>query len=490
MATPFMGQNHRSGSPTLKRYINANPTSVGAITGASADNNGGFGTPSQFCNRSTAVQFGGSNRLVDIQGDKVFLSTDGGSSWTEQTSGTTAMNSLISSIQSMKSGLHILYNNGVPELTCIYRSGSNTFYAAYSTDGVNWTKSSSFTANGGGISTGWVPFTDEVIWDNKLVLLTSDGAGGNYFISITYDPATHTFSQANSANLGGVSNSSALCVFNSNCYILGMHGTGLGSASHKISIFQISGSSLVNVINVETGNTIAAPDEQCRFSMFVDGTSMYALYWKSTGLGWRCQQLNSSLSPTDVTSAVIPAGMSSGTASTNRTGIIVDNPTPGVAPDIYIFFAADGGTSTVWSMYEWNGSATVMSGVGSPGGLASDSMPFYKDCQGATFWTANERHVEITARAFVSGGIQFSFKLYSSSGSETVVARFWYGGPNDEYPVNDCTLSSASAGSIAGNAISGLTANGTTVYTVVWNASTDGINPGDIVKVAVESSDS
>lgn len=477
MATPFLALNHRSGTPQLKRYINANPTNTGVTFGA-ADANGGYATPNDFFNRSPVVQYMGSNTLFAVVGNQVYRSTDSAASWTS----VRTLTNLVASIQSAKSGLYVLYSNGLPELTVVYRSATNVFYVDTSQDGTTWTTYGPFALNA---SWGWSPFCGESVWDGKLALLGSDGPGLNLYLCALYDPNTHTITSVISPNLSGQATNGTLCVYRDRLFALISRGTGTGQ--NYVSIYEVTGSGISFLMDLDTA-AMTAPDPSSRWGMFVSGSKLYALYWKSAAAGWRCKEIDSTFTVTDVTSSVIPAGMTGG-ASTSRVGVLVDNNSnPGAAPNIYIFHATDGGTSTAWSMYQWNGAASTMTGVGTPGGLASDAMPFALGSQGHTFWTTDERHVEILGRTFLPGKIRLSFKMFSASGTETVVARVWYTTATNAYPTTAATLSNASAGSITGNAISGLTADNTTTYQVSWDAQTDGLNAGDFAKIIIESS--
>jgi hypothetical protein len=478
MATPFLALNVRNGTPQLRRYISGSVTSSGATFGTE-DNNTGLAASSQFnafMNMSPVVQFGGSNTLIATVGNQIYRSTNGGTSW----SSVRTLTTLAATVQGAKSGIWILYSNGVPELTLVYKNSAATWYVETSPDGTTWTTRGPFTLSGA----GGYPDVSIVVWGNRLAFLNGDGgsAGAGFFAYVAlYDPNTHTFTSFSSPSMANVYNIGCLCVFRNRLFALVDRG------SNVISIYEAVGGVLSFVVDLETTGA-STPTLNARWALFASGTKMYALYWKSVALGWRCKELDSNLAATDITSSVIPPGMTIGSSS-DRAGVIVDNnPNPGSAPSIYIMYATSGATSASWTTYQWNGPAALMTAIGPPGGTPGDGIPFGLGSQGATFWTADERHGEIVSNTYVAGGVRFSFKLYSAGGAETVVARLWYANQTTAYPVSACTLTNASAGVIAGNAISGLTADNSTTYLVTWNAQTDGIVAGDYAKVVLEVS--
>jgi hypothetical protein len=93
---------------------------------------------------------------------------------------------------------------------------------------------------------------------------------------------------------------------------------------------------------------------------------------------------------------------------------------------------------------------------------------------------SNNIDIAITGVAPALAGENISFKLYSNGGATTVQAEFFFG-PALNLPADTkCTLSSPSAGSISGKAVTGLTAdNGVTEYTVKWLTQTDSVVNGE-----------
>lgn len=92
---------------------------------------------------------------------------------------------------------------------------------------------------------------------------------------------------------------------------------------------------------------------------------------------------------------------------------------------------------------------------------------------------ASRLDVEIVSIVPALGGETISYRAYSSSGTETVDISFFYGEANNQQPTAQASLSSPSSGTLNNNVIEGITADNSTIYTVVWNAQSDGAANGE-----------
>jgi len=166
---------------------------------------------------------------------------------------------------------------------------------------------------------------------------------------------------------------------------------------------------------------------------------------------------------------------------------MVDTVTDPANPAIYIYHTNNGSysatTTQMWSIYQWNGNSSQIT-LQDTGGDVSDACPWNRFSQGTTVSQQNGSlvfgpHVEITGTQTVltgPGSIRFSFKLFSSTGSQIVTVRGFFGTVNDEYAATAASLTNPSHGSMNGNINENLTAdNGATTYEITWNSGTDGI---------------
>jgi hypothetical protein len=227
------------------------------------------------------------------------------------------------------------------------------------------------------------------------------------------------------------------------------------------------------------------------WTLFVDGANpashkLYAITNSNSGV--LCYELNFSpgLSPVDISSTVIPPGISGTT--TGRVWVLTDFYADVTTPTVYIYFASNGTPGTSWTCYQWNGNASVMTAVGGAGGDAADAIPHANHSQGNYFWTGtNQDKIEIVSKAVTATGILYSFKLYSATGVDVVGVKAWWSANNNiPYTTAAATLSNPSAGILIGDTITGLTADNTTTYTVTWEPLTDGFSVDDYYSFVFE----
>lgn len=373
MASTFISLNHRDGIPQLRAYTNATPSAIGNTFGA-ADNSGGI-TETYLMNIAPFRLF--LNKFYATVGGKIWESSDEGTNWTQRY---LYANMNAGVISAFNSGLHLLYDNGVPQLVVIYSNATNK-YAIYSTDGATWTETGATAAGA-----SWGPYTAALVHHGKLLLLiAANSTYSSTYSVIIYDPGTHAITVADQA-MTSPDQAGAMCVVQDRVFVMNNH-------NGDMILWEIQGSSWLNRVTVHATATAMAGDGKALLMPSNDGTKVTAFYWVSAGTGWKCKEVTlDSWTLNDVSATVLPATMTSGSPpNTGRVGLITDGvASPGSAPPRYIYYGTSGSTAASWSMYQWNGNAAAMTLVDS-GGKASDAMPLSPQVGGSSYFTSGQK---------------------------------------------------------------------------------------------------
>jgi len=220
---------------------------------------------------------------------------------------------------------------------------------------------------------------------------------------------------------------------------------------------------------------------------------MYAIVGANDGgSGWRGIQFNSSLVATEIGEDCIPPSLRwTGYAGSTYSGggnIVEErmievydlNSVIGTT-DIYLYYAASSTGGTPYVAYRWNGPNTLMTVVDTGGDVAHSlpsSLAF-----GERIFTAGELDIKITARVGVIGGEEISFIVYGGGTGRRMKLHYTQNGTPDLLPATlrlpvtggSATLNTGS------NQVEGIAADGTTVYTIVWEVATDGLSASNRV---------
>ena len=473
--SPFLALNTRSGgTPVLQRYVNCTPTPTGTAFGALDNNTGvtGLLLATNLDSYPAIVKFGGSSSFLALTGNQVYRSVDGGANtWTS----VYTLANLAATAQGVKSGLFVINVNSVATAVLLYQDyGTVNWYAATSTDGTSWTTYGPLA----GPTTKCCP-TDSEIYQGKLLTVFLDANDYTKYRSILFDPATGTasFAVAQATGAQGWDANASTCVMQDRMFMVvqGPYSSGVGAQLWEL----IGGVWTLDATLIQTTGTGQPNNDNYKTALWTDNTNLYAacLFGFPTS-GWTVYQITSALAVTTITSAVLPSSLSSPGPNTQKCKILTDNrQLPGTGPFIYLMFANDTNTSDDWNQWQWNGPATQISFI-QAGGDSTHSMPFVAHTQGSTFWTAGEVSLELRGRAATSGGIVYSFILYSDTGlTSGLNIRGWHGLNTDDWPDNIATLFGTTTGLLADNA---------TVRTVVWQATTDGYSVGQQPKFVLE----
>ena len=461
--SPFLALNIRNGTPQLRNYVNATPTSFGSTFGA-ADTDTGF-TANIIKGYVPVVRLGGSQTFLATVGNAVYRSTDGGTTWTS----VKTLTGIGALYQSGKIGLWVIYNTGVPTAVVSWTEGGSPVHFSSTTDGATWTSDVTIaTIN------LYAP-VDTVVWQGNLVSWWGYVNGsGSAPQSVTYNPSTNSASVSSDTN-NGFNLSTCLCVFQNRLFAL------VQTSSGSVLLREQIGGVWMAQQTIATGISGTAITDQTKVALFTDSTNMYAFWYKGVATtGWQCTQFDSSLTATNITSSVIPAGLDTTATTTSRWQIIVDcRANPGTF-NIWGYYAPNGNQSTNWTEYQWNGNSSLMTLV-QTGGDVADGMPFVRHSQGDTFFTASEFYVEILGfSAGSAGNITVTYALYSDTGSGTASVQGFFGTGDQAYPLSPATINGVPAGTVTGIPLDG------SHHTLTWNAQTDGFTPGSQAKFVLE----
>ncbi|MHC4791835.1 MAG: hypothetical protein ACYS8Y_10455 [Planctomycetota bacterium] len=153
---------------------------------------------------------------------------------------------------------------------------------------------------------------------------------------------------------------------------------------------------------------------------------------------------------------------------TQRFTSIIDQSNP-ASPTVTLYFHETGDTPAGnFVAYSFNDPNMVALDSGT---ASNYFIPRDHDGGGDRFWTPSDNFPELTSVQILGATVRVNFRLH---GSATNIRLYWE--REHRVPVNLGSLTNPSAGTITGgNTMTGLTPNGTTIYSVEWRASFDGV---------------
>jgi hypothetical protein len=477
MPTPFFGLNIIDGTqPQAKLYNGTQISPVGVAFGAlevfTVIERGGAHA------NNRVIQFG-NNTIYALAVNTVYRSTNGGASWTS-----VYTLSYLAGIQTNKTGIFLPYINGIPHLALFWKNtaGSDSVMGAISSNGTTWTTYGPVVISGANISSGWGP---NYMYRNKLFTVrSSSNQFGGLPLLFSFDPGAGTFTL--------VTTSSVLSSTQAGGYTFGEFNGNLmllfadSGATARLAV--LSGGNFGNVVSF--GAITGGVGNQ--YGMFADGSNLYCFIWTSAAAGWKCWEVSASYVATDISTTVIPVGLTGTTGGGNtsfsgRVWPMVDQEaSPGANPNKYIYFSDNFTGVSDWTVFQWQGSGSVMTQLDTGGGVSSQALSVVTYSQGSYFWSSDANSIELTNRTPLANALRLYFVVFSPSGTATVDVRAWRASALEEYPITAATLTDPSSGSMSGNTITGLIADNVTVYQVTWQTATDGFAAGDPYSLILE----
>ena len=474
-ATLFLDAKTGAGGTTCAawRYVNASPTQIGDTFGVSYD----IAVDKNHGNRNGIIQFQGE--LYAIARDGVYKKNDPTSmvgGWTSQITFT------VQAGFGDVSGLHPFVVGGATILAGVFKTAeANGAWRWVKFDGATWTQAPGFTT--GMISTH---VTDEIVYRNTLHVI---GVQVGFVAAMTFDPSTNAFSIIAFTGFSAVGAGPSLCIFQDRLFGLFQPNP---TTQHVLAEFTAGSWSFAQNVGPAYSSQLIDNGKQC---LFTDGTNMYAMTvfpggGTAANTGWNAWQLDAALAETPLTLTTLPQALiavnSGGThpamsaaIASERMYAVYDVDSVTGTLSIGLFFAASSTSGTGFTLYQWNGPGVLMTPV-DVGGDVFHSPPSGYPNNGERIWTAGELDIKITARAAVLGGEQISFIAYG--GGTLRKMKLYYallGEPN----LVEATLAAPVTGGSATfngglNQVEGIAADGATVYSIIWNASADGVSVG------------
>lgn len=287
-------------------------------------------------------------------------------------------------------------------------------------------------------------------------------------------------------------------IWGSNCYAIGSDGLlymATSTSFQAADLLNFDGAwNRSGAINTYVDSFALSPGQ--RMALWSDGVDLQGTIThidaSSTSVGWRHYTITaaSGFDPTvavNSTATTVPAslrtvndGGTAGATRDKRVIVVQDTETTPGTRRTYLAFAGDDTPSLPWSVREFLGVGTLYGFLGS-GGAVRDSLPQASRNGGAYFYTPGQDGVRILAVVGAAGGERIDFV---ASGGGTVDVQFRRAAKQQGATVIATLIGLATGGGTrVGNQVQGVTADGVTVNTIVWDFFTDGFSNGQALAV-------
>lgn len=492
MPPPILALHARNGvAIQAYRYIGATPSTLGSTIETAVSNADDNARP--------------ANQIVQFQGDIYAIGSTGvwkkndpsveTGGWTQDVAFTGP-----EAVEVRYTGLHVVYVNDIPHLTALFGTSSagDNDWRGITLNGSTgmWTESSEI------VDTQTLRFIcNEIVYRGVLhvfgEIATDDMA------ALTWDAASSSIGSGVSAAFGTDCLAYDSCVYNDRLFaVYNVNATTLGIVEFTGGVWT-DVAAMSGFASIEAGTYAEA-----KWALFTDGTNLYAIVpdIQITGApgaaeGWRCFQIDATLTiggTTEITTTVLPAvlrssnnsGSFSGDMTIQRMIAVLDQDTDATAADIYLYHSTDGQSGTSFTAYQWQGPSALMTAIDS-GGDAHHSLSTTCGMSGERIFTAGELDIVIMGKQPVLGGQKVLFRTYGNPGVADKTVKFFFN-TEGEPALVQATLSGlavvesgspAGAPSRVGNEIQDIDADGTVLYSAVWNISADSVSTGDRVQL-------
>jgi len=451
------------------RYVNATPQQIGNTFGADFISPDSISAP--------------RNGLIQFQGELYAMVRDGIFQKDDPTSMTGAWSSALVFTSTDASdvrttGLYPMEIAGVQNLVGVFGSGSDTTWKWVKFDGTTWTQ-------GGGVAIGLSiqRIHDVVVWNGVLYWVGS--AGGTATVT-SFDPGSDSFSSSTPFGASSVYNIHCFCIYQGRLFML-------DSITGDAYLTEFVGGVWVNAYGMTFLNNAGFSQANTKWCLFTDGTNMYAFVMRDNTAGWKAYEFDSSLVLTEITNTVLPAALKSpidggsfpNLPSGPRCVVCYDVDSVPGSTSIYLYFAVNSNTGTALTMFQWNGNAALLTSVDT-GGDAWHSPPSGYSNHGERIWTAGELDIRITSRMSVLGGEQIFFTCYGGGTGRKM--KLYYSVDGEPLLTEAALIGPVTGGSATLNTgmnqVEDIDADGSTIYSIIWDAPTDGITFGQRVNRA------
>lgn len=358
-----------------------------------------------------------------------------------------------------RTGFFPVLKDGEPHLVAMYRVSSTNCRGVFISSSGTFSETSNKTYTDGRFGTPLV-FQNQLYWN-------LDGRH-NFF-----DPDGETVSVGSVWSTDGAGESQAvMMVFEGNLY--GMQAN-LNLAANTYKIHQIQGTAVSELFDFGISN-FSFQGGTGKNAAFTDGINLYHIGHLNAADGWELARVDLVQEDGVDLSDRLPLGMQGGSSSQNGRVWIYNDIEDG-NNEIVMAWSDDDNDSDGVNFYRWDGESTGFTFLGSAG---ASSWAIVNDTQGGghrTFAASGELSPQLTGFSTIGTSVQLNYKIFGDN--EDDVAVEWKFDRLGEQPQIQCSLSNPSQGSLSGNFVTGLTADGSGVYSVRWLAGSQGVQPGD-----------
>lgn len=445
-----------------------------------------------------------ANRFVEYRGDIFTAHHTGnigtvhrysGGSWTQELNGPNGI-----TLGGQTLGGFIANGGGVQRLFFVGQLGNgNNHYIQYSDDGTTWNTAASLLSESGLVNSG-----KSILFNNKAYSLAAS--------TITprcreFDPFALTATSIPvawpSRSVQNGTDNGCFIVYDDRLFCVHIDDNIAGSGDYALYEFTGGGWSLNTQITNDNrlggGFTQISEGACCAFTDPTTGDLIAITNGKQTNFGatygsmaFRLTPNGTSFTVNEITGTVIPAGLQPGVrGSTNaiedRWYVFDSTDTPG-SNEIYFFTAEGPAPGTSYTVYQWNGVASVITSIGSGPSTTVYSIPEAANGGGDRIFRSSGNQPAIETGAAVLGGYQISYRVYGTQSGQSVTG--WYS-QEQESPMQQMTISAQTGGSgiTGGNTVTGITGDdGATLFTLTWDTTTDNIPSGDTCSMFLDIS--
>jgi hypothetical protein len=305
-------------------------------------------------------------------------------------------------------------------------------------------------------------------------------------LASTFDPASGI---VNALATPFVNPHISMCIFKNRLFAIYNESGGLDDISVAELVAGAWGKiAIVDALPVGGGGS------ESQYALFTDGVEMFALYTVNAGAsdeGWYVRSTTDGLTWNDISTTVLPTGLLSpnnggtwnGNTSLERFAVVYDVDTVPGALTLNLYHAIDSSVSTILTHFQWNGNAAQITQIDT-GGSAQDALPTGYPNAGERIWTAGERDIKITARTPDLLGEKLSFTAYG--GGTGLNVKFYHTLLGHPVLLESTLVAPVTGGSatlnVGLNQVEGVAADGSTVYTIIWDFVTDSLSTGTRVE--------
>jgi hypothetical protein len=435
------------------RYVSATPTQIGNTFGTSLPRPNNTGSP-----KNCIIQFQGD--LYAFGGDGIYKKDDPSVMTGDWTSQITFTNPTTVSLRF--SGLYPIVVSGALNLVCVFGDAAGTNQWRWAKfDGSTWTQATSAVAAGTHAS-----IDDTLVFNSTIHIIGDSDA-------TVFDPGTDTFSAPTEPFSG---TQTSMCIFEGRLLAVYFWGGGYRLAEYTGSW---------NFIGTQFGSSINVAYTS-KATLITDGTLLWAFTPEDPQNvsgppdHWHVYEFDNTFVPTEITFTVLPGSLTVNQSIRQaRFHAVYDLDTTVGTTEIYLYHSTDSVATTAYTMYKWNGNSSVITSV-DVGGVVAHALPTGYANNGERIWTAGELDIKITSVVATLGGEQISFIVYGGGTNRKMKLHYALGG---EPVLLEATLMSPVTGGSATfnvglNQVEGIAADGATVYSIVWDLPTDGVDSG------------